>query len=130
MLFTFLFFTKMNDNARFFFFFQAEDGIRDYKVTGVQTCALPISPGPAPPAPGRREPPAAGARSGAGGGRVLVGRRSALLDGPRLHRVLADAAARRELEGRARAEAGDGGPDAAEPHRQHPGRHPEDAEPE
>src|SRR5256885_2533170 len=26
----------------FFFFFQAEDGIRDYKVTGVQTCALPI----------------------------------------------------------------------------------------
>src|SRR5256885_6221495 len=28
-----------------FFFFQAEDGIRDYKVTGVQTCALPISPG-------------------------------------------------------------------------------------
>src|SRR5256885_11348324 len=33
-------------NGRFsslFFFFQAEDGIRDYKVTGVQTCALPIS---------------------------------------------------------------------------------------
>src|SRR3989454_7215122 len=29
------------ENA-FFFFFQAEDGIRDYKVTGVQTCALPI----------------------------------------------------------------------------------------
>src|SRR5215467_5527181 len=29
----------------FFFFFQAEDGIRDYKVTGVQTCALPISAG-------------------------------------------------------------------------------------
>src|SRR5256885_7251123 len=28
---------------RWFFFFQAEDGIRDYKVTGVQTCALPIS---------------------------------------------------------------------------------------
>src|ERR1022692_5122960 len=26
-----------------FVFFQAEDGIRDYKVTGVQTCALPIS---------------------------------------------------------------------------------------
>ena len=24
------------------FFFQAEDGIRDYDVTGVQTCALPI----------------------------------------------------------------------------------------
>src|SRR5690554_7476159 len=27
----------------FFFFFQAEDGIRDADVTGVQTCALPIS---------------------------------------------------------------------------------------
>src|SRR2546427_4404808 len=26
------------------FFFQAEDGIRDLTVTGVQTCALPISP--------------------------------------------------------------------------------------
>src|SRR2546425_7336621 len=38
----------------FFFFFQAEDGIRDKLVTGVQTCALPICaiigeyPGPAP----------------------------------------------------------------------------------
>ena len=29
-----------------FFFFQAEDGIRDDLVTGVQTCALPISQGP------------------------------------------------------------------------------------
>src|SRR6266403_4874103 len=28
----------------FFFFFQAEDGIRDLYVTGVQTCALPILP--------------------------------------------------------------------------------------
>src|SRR5699024_12229424 len=27
----------------FYFFFQAEDGIRDRNVTGVQTCALPIS---------------------------------------------------------------------------------------
>src|SRR3712207_8500757 len=27
-----------------FFFFQAEDGIRDIGVTGVETCALPISP--------------------------------------------------------------------------------------
>src|SRR3989454_8227816 len=33
------------DSVDFFFFFQAEDGIRDYKVTGVQTCALPISMG-------------------------------------------------------------------------------------
>src|SRR5256885_8730234 len=30
------------DVRRVDFFFQAEDGIRDYKVTGVQTCALPI----------------------------------------------------------------------------------------
>src|SRR2546430_5397021 len=29
----------------FFFFFQAEDGIRDLTVTGVQTCALPIFQG-------------------------------------------------------------------------------------
>src|SRR5207248_8767712 len=29
--------------VRIFFFFQAEDGIRDRTVTGVQTCALPIS---------------------------------------------------------------------------------------
>src|SRR5690554_7057896 len=29
--------------AYLFFFFQAEDGIRDADVTGVQTCALPIS---------------------------------------------------------------------------------------
>src|SRR5437879_11652015 len=30
-------------NVHCFFFFQAEDGIRDTSVTGVQTCALPIS---------------------------------------------------------------------------------------
>src|SRR5690606_40569043 len=35
-----------------FYFFQAEDGIRDFHVTGVQTCALPISR--------RREVPAIG----------------------------------------------------------------------
>src|SRR2546428_10626919 len=45
-----------------FFFFQAEDGIRDLIVTGVQTCALPISkyatdPGPAyHVSPGNRMP--------------------------------------------------------------------------
>src|SRR6266567_7769629 len=32
----------MQVGVRFFFFFQAEDGIRDLTVTGVQTCALPI----------------------------------------------------------------------------------------
>src|SRR6267143_5511749 len=35
----------------FFFFFQAEDGIRDGTVTGVQTCALPISPETREPRP-------------------------------------------------------------------------------
>src|SRR4051794_27601637 len=36
---------KANDSHAdcYFFFFQAEDGIRDGRVTGVQTCALPIS---------------------------------------------------------------------------------------
>src|SRR5260370_23138681 len=32
-----------SEPSSFFFFFQAEDGIRDSSVTGVQTCALPIS---------------------------------------------------------------------------------------
>src|SRR2546430_9932020 len=36
--------SKICDGA--FFFFQAEDGIRDLTVTGVQTCALPIYLGP------------------------------------------------------------------------------------
>src|SRR6266699_4499277 len=38
----------------FFFFFQAEDGIRDADVTGVQTCALPISAS-RPRRPARRD---------------------------------------------------------------------------
>src|SRR2546427_2010832 len=33
---------ELQDDFVFFFFFQAEDGIRDLTVTGVQTCALPI----------------------------------------------------------------------------------------
>src|SRR2546430_7505161 len=45
------FFSSRSRDARFhgdsssdvYFFFQAEDGIRDLTVTGVQTCALPIS---------------------------------------------------------------------------------------
>src|SRR5437762_6362443 len=48
----------------FFFFFQAEDGIRDTSVTGVQTCALPILE----TAPAR---PVHGARRGPGTGDVL-----------------------------------------------------------
>src|SRR3712207_8048504 len=35
--------TGINYRLLLFFFFQAEDGIRDIGVTGVQTCALPIS---------------------------------------------------------------------------------------
>src|SRR3989475_5045009 len=34
---------RSDNSTSFFFFFQAEDGIRDLTVTGVQTCALPIS---------------------------------------------------------------------------------------
>src|SRR6266478_8745453 len=37
------FFSNASVFTFFFFFFQAEDGIRDLTVTGVQTCALPIS---------------------------------------------------------------------------------------
>src|SRR5438034_7025158 len=46
----------------FFFFFQAEDGIRDHCVTGVQTCALPISV-PRVPRSARRDLPRARARA-------------------------------------------------------------------
>src|SRR5438132_14058852 len=57
----------------FFFFFQAEDGIRDHCVTGVQTCALPISSGAI-----------AESRGGAGevGRRRRDGRRSAFAASP------------------------------------------------
>src|SRR6266853_1423507 len=40
----------------FFFFFQAEDGIRDLTVTRVQTCALPIFPGECPDAVAGSDP--------------------------------------------------------------------------
>src|SRR5436189_796474 len=42
-LFIFFFYLLLFDLFFVFFFFQAEDGIRDTSVTGVQTCALPIS---------------------------------------------------------------------------------------
>src|SRR2546430_6898129 len=35
--------SQIETRSRLYFFFQAEDGIRDLTVTGVQTCALPIS---------------------------------------------------------------------------------------
>src|SRR5439155_9123227 len=66
-------------NSFFFFFFQAEDGIRDGHVTGVQTCALPICfletrtrTGPCPGLP--PGPPAAGS-AGAPGSKRLASRR-------------------------------------------------------
>src|SRR2546430_7554109 len=40
--------SKWSFGIRYFFFFQAEDGIRDLTVTGVQTCALPIFKQPTP----------------------------------------------------------------------------------
>src|SRR3712207_7787504 len=40
----FIYFIVLIVRCLLFFFFQAEDGIRDIGVTGVQTCALPISP--------------------------------------------------------------------------------------
>src|SRR2546427_8340768 len=46
----------------FFFFFQAEDGIRDLTVTGVQTCALPISLRPDRACDHQAQPQPSGAR--------------------------------------------------------------------
>src|SRR3712207_4758766 len=67
----------------FLFFFQAEDGIRDIGVTGVQTCALPIwEAGGGPPAPaGPRQTGAAAMQSPA----VTVNGRSIPLDGATPH---------------------------------------------
>src|SRR3989442_3521418 len=63
----------------FFFFFQAEDGIRDADVTGVQTCALPICrriPAPRGRAVGRAPPRARGrSRPRVRPGGSLAGRR-------------------------------------------------------
>src|SRR5256885_3228315 len=53
-----------NITSLFFFFFQAEDGIRDYKVTGVQTCALPICLNEVTDLPGLQELKAAGLLDG------------------------------------------------------------------
>src|SRR2546425_4353476 len=61
------------------FFFQAEDGIRDKLVTGVQTCALPISAR-------QSEPPRFGARREARDALVArVGRGVGEVDGAVLH---------------------------------------------
>src|SRR5256886_11367100 len=69
-----------------FFFFQAEDGIRNLTVTGVQTCALPISASlsddPVPEGPARGSEDAAG-RAGSAGPRLQGAprRRAAPADG-------------------------------------------------
>src|SRR5256886_10432678 len=65
-----------------FFFFQAEDGIRDLTVTGVQTCALPISgePDRPPPAPTRQETPVSPARRARPLLRLSYGGRQLLAD--------------------------------------------------
>src|SRR2546430_6767905 len=78
---------RMFDVGLFFFFFQAEDGIRDLTVTGVQTCALPISlrstrdrrsRGATPPRAGaRRERRGDRSTEGSGAGRARRGRASA-----------------------------------------------------
>src|SRR5258708_21451886 len=86
------------DHLFFFFFFQAEDGIRDDLVTGVQTCALPISDRLGAPALARQPAaddellavhrldlyPAGGAPAGLVGGVESLGDDSleALLDAP------------------------------------------------
>src|SRR5260221_9086267 len=50
-------FTFVCNISFIFFFFQAEDGIRDHCVTGVQTCALPILLGEDPDRDGLRHTP-------------------------------------------------------------------------
>src|SRR5437763_17115942 len=70
-----------------FFFFQAEDGIRDTSVTGVQTCALPIS--------GRGTDQCT---------RSAAARRTRRLHGARRHRKIGRASCREECRSR-------GGPD-------------------
>src|SRR5688500_19321511 len=58
------------------FFFQAEDGIRDYKVTGVQTCALPICRRPSRPRTARRPRRPTGSRRGRAAAASAARRRS------------------------------------------------------
>src|SRR5690348_18341651 len=68
----------------YFFFFQAEDGIRDGRVTGVQTCALPIWIADRPPGrPARVRPTRPRehrrrrrGRAGSRSGRCKIGRAS------------------------------------------------------
>src|SRR3712207_7345336 len=83
----------------FFFFFQAEDGIRDIGVTGVQTCALPISGLPATASRPRRRP------------RARAGSLPPLLHEPGWDRL------GRVVPSRRRARPGRDGPDRSEERR-------------
>src|SRR6516165_2273639 len=114
-------------SSQYFFFFQVEDGIRDLTVTGVQTCALPISPGelwalrypgqhalhiierPAgastPPAPNTRAeagtPATADSQAGTGAGATGLHARSATssVHAPALHTLPSVVVASEELDG-------------------------------
>src|SRR2546430_8123009 len=72
----------------FFFFFQAEDGIRDLTVTGVQTCALPISSLARSARSPRRRPDRNPGRAadGSGGRRLRAGRSAGREARPDEHR--------------------------------------------
>src|SRR6266496_1616531 len=61
-----------------FFFFQAEDGIRDLYVTGVQTCALPISRRRAGETPGPGAAVSGGTRGSGGRARLRQAGRGAV----------------------------------------------------
>src|SRR5687768_17878445 len=78
------------------FFFQAEDGIRDVAVTGVQTCALPISPAPLLLLFVNRDVvhlPSSGTRTCRGdGSRLSVGRHDRRLTGGHFAGLLSDRA--------------------------------------
>src|SRR6266496_2006234 len=67
----FFFVIKIKLSKFFFFFFQAEDGIRDLYVTGVQTCALPISWATRPTWPSRKLSPLRAKASTWGAGMVF-----------------------------------------------------------
>src|SRR3989442_519739 len=99
------------------FFFQAEDGIRDADVTGVQTCALPIY------SPAGRSGPGAGADIRDAGGRDRVSaHHAARIASQAGHRRNAIAVARTGPRGQLRGPAVGAGADAN-------GRPPEHGEP-
>src|SRR5229473_6550981 len=85
----------------FFFFFQAQDGIRDKLVTGVQTCALPISgrrgdprrdaSGERPAEREARRPERPAGAAGGPGGRWLDGDRGRSRAGPAQYLCLCEA---------------------------------------